>query len=76
MTETWTERPCNELETVANAKDLTGPVEPPRPGIEEPCMLCAGSKTAPVDAPEERDKPWLRKVVGHKPCPSCSRGQG
>ncbi|MBN8870540.1 MAG: hypothetical protein J0H66_11730 [Solirubrobacterales bacterium] len=71
----WMVRKANGLETVAGAESLTGPVEPLRPGIEEPCLICGGTKSVPIDAPEHPDEPWSRKIVGHEPCPNCSVGR-
>lgn len=65
-------RKANGLETVAGAESLTGPVEPLRSGVEEPCLICGETKSVPIDAPEHPDEPWSRKIVGHEPCPNCS----
>lgn len=70
----WMVRKANGLETVASATDLTGPVKPLRPGVEEPCLLCAGEKVVPIDAPKRPDRPWERTVIGHEPCPNCASG--
>lgn len=70
----WTIRWPNGMKSIATEAELTGPVEPARPGIDEPCLLCGGTKEVEVTRPN-KDKPWLQEVVGKEPCPNCG-GEG
>lgn len=68
----WRVRRANGLDLLTFANHLTGPVEPLRPGIEEPCLLCRGEKVVPIDEPVHPDRPWSRTVVGYESCPNCA----
>lgn len=70
----WKVRAANGLDSQTFANYLTGPVEPLRPGVEEPCLLCRGEKVVPIDAPEHLDRPWSRVVVGYEACRNCGGG--
>jgi hypothetical protein len=49
---------------------LRGPVEPARPGIDEPCLLCGGTKEIEVKY-NDPEKPMFIRSGGMKPCPNC-----
>jgi hypothetical protein len=53
------------------ASHLRGPVEPARPGIDEPCLLCDGTKEVEVKY-NDPEKPWLLRNGGIKSCPNCA----
>lgn len=52
---------------------FTGPVEPARPGIDEPCLLCGGEGEIRVWEQDE-EKAWIQNLVGTEPCPNCGGG--
>jgi hypothetical protein len=58
-------------EAVLTALQLVGPVEPARPGIDEPCLRCGGSGEVEVSYPDP-DRPWIVHVDGIVPCPNCA----
>jgi hypothetical protein len=58
-------------EAVLSAAQLAGPVEPARPGIDERCLRCGGSKEVELSSPDPR-RPWIVLVEGTAPCPNCA----
>jgi len=58
-------------EAVLSATQLAGPVEPARPGIDEPCLRCGGSKKVELSSPDP-DRPWIVHIEGTVPCPNCA----
>ena len=58
-------------EAVLSAAQLAGPVEPARPGIDEPCLRCGGSKEVELSSPDPR-RPWIVLIEGTAPCPNCA----
>jgi len=73
--EIWKIRWASGFETVASSQALQGPVEPLKPGIDEPCLICGGSKEVEETRPN-KDKPWLREMVGKRACPNCGEDSG
>ena len=51
---------------------LRGPVEPARPGVDEPCLRCNGSKEIDVQR-HDPQRPWIVHTVGSEPCPNCAQ---
>jgi len=72
----WIFRDAGGCEWVGSGGKVRGPVEPLRPGVEKRCSFCGGSKVVAIDGPAEPDKPWLRQVIGHEPCPNCGDTPG
>jgi hypothetical protein len=58
-------------EAVLSAAHLAGPVEPARPGIDERCLRCGGSKKVELSSPDPQ-RPWIVRVEGTTPCPNCT----
>jgi hypothetical protein len=52
------------------ASHLRGPVEPARPGVDEPCLLCGGTKEVEEKYNDPAEPMFLRSG-GMKPCPNC-----
>jgi hypothetical protein len=51
---------------------LKGPVEPARPGIDEPCLLCDGTEEVEVKY-NDPENPMFIRSGGMKPCPNCGQ---
>lgn len=58
-------------EVMLSATQLAGPVEPARPGIDEPCLRCGGREEIEVSSPDPR-RPWIVRIEGMAPCPNCA----
>ena len=58
-------------EAILSTGQLSGPVEAARPGIDEPCARCGGSKEVEVCG-HDPAAPWIVHVEGTAPCPNCA----
>lgn len=50
--------------------ELKGPVEAAKPGVDEACLLCAGTRWVSIYEPDP-DEEWVSHLVGAAPCPNC-----
>lgn len=60
----------NGQETMAFAGSLKGPVEPAKPGVDEPCVQCGGSGTVNLYEPDAK-REWIQNKVAVAACPNC-----
>ncbi len=60
----------NGRQDIANSLDFEGPVAPAVPGVDEPCLVCRGTRMEQTTEPDP-EKSWLRHIVGERPCYNC-----
>ncbi len=61
----------NGMTTTVVARELKGPVEAAKPGVDEPCLICGDSRWVKIYE-QDPNRDWVSYVVGAAPCENCS----